>query len=136
MRLLKPTCPAISVMEAFVLIRRVCASALKIAGGRKICVVFGAMADKDCEGMTDIIIRDLKPDRMITVSPDEYRGKSGELIKEEFRSAGYKGGIIAFDSPREAVAYAENTKGENETVFIIGSIYLAGHAAEYFGDMK
>ncbi len=117
-------------------IRRVCASASKIAEGRKICVVFGAMKDKDCEGMTDIIIKDLKPDRLITVSPDEYRGKSGELIKEVFRSAGYKGNITAFDSPDEAVGYARKTKGANETVFIIGSIYLAGHAAEYFGDIK
>ena len=117
-------------------IRQVAASARKIADGRKICVVFGAMKDKDCGTMTGIVADVLSPENIITAPPDEYRGMSGEELKEEFREAGYTGSITAFEKPENAFEYAEEMRDAGSIVFIIGSIYLAGCAAEYFGEKQ
>ena len=108
-------------------VRAFCHAALNL-DKKSHTVLFGAMADKEWQEMADIICEELKPELVITVSPDEWRGVSSKEAAGYFESKGVAS--VAFDETKQAFDYAVKKKG-NGRLLVAGSLYLIGRILHY-----
>ena len=92
----------------------------KYRPGQNITFIIGIMKDKDIEAMIDVLVRDT--DTLIAIKADDSERAAipDEIIKYS------KGNNIICDDLKEAVSAARKAAGNNGTVCIAGSLYLAG----------
>jgi len=98
--------------------------------GRRLHVLFGAMADKDIGGM----LRQLEPlaPRMTVVSPDLKRAKAPEEIAAMAASLGLEVAVKPDTaSALEGIAADLNA---DDVLLITGSFYLIGEAKKWFSE--
>ena len=88
----------------------------------KVCVIAGMMGDKAVEksleplmGVTDVFY---------AVTPENPRAMSSEELSEIARK--YVDEVYAVDKITDAVKSAVNALGEDDALFVVGSLYLAG----------
>jgi dihydrofolate synthase/folylpolyglutamate synthase len=93
-------------------------------------LVFGVMGDKDVAEM----VRELYPrfDRIVTCEPYPPRSADAESLAEKARAMGID--AVAEPEPRAALARAL-ASGER-SIFVGGSLYLAGAAIEYLDALR
>ncbi|MEA2491829.1 MAG: dihydrofolate synthase / folylpolyglutamate synthase [Acidobacteriota bacterium] len=93
-------------------------------------LVFGVMGDKDVDEMTN----ELFPlfDRIITCEPYPPRSADAETLAEKARARGIE--VVAEKDPRSALARAVGSG--QRSIFVGGSLYLAGTAIEYFDALR
>lgn len=91
-------------------------------GGKKICFVVGAMADKDVEGMMSLIVPMAKA--FYTVRPDNDRAMSAEKLRGLLQGLGAD--AFEYDSIEDAVRTAIESAGKDGVVAALGSLYFSG----------
>ena len=88
----------------------------------KLYVVAGMMADKEVEGSLKPLIEAC--DCFVAVTPDNPRAMSCDELGEIANK--YCTNVIAIPSPIDAVKSVGEKLGENDALFVVGSLYLAG----------
>jgi dihydrofolate synthase/folylpolyglutamate synthase len=93
-------------------------------------LVFGIMGDKD----VDEVVSAFFPlfDRIITCEPYPPRSADAQLLAARARAAG----IAAMAEPDPRAALDQAMASGERTVFVGGSLYLAGTAIEYFDALR
>ena len=101
-------------------------AAFEIIGrrGKKPCLLFGVMEDKDYREMAALLCRRIPWQAIGLVHGNSARGASLSSLREAFEPV-YGGPVYEFSSAEEAV---ENVKGMfgDSLVFCAGSLYLTG----------
>lgn len=89
---------------------------------QKLTFIVGMMKDKDYMSMIEEVLPFSK--KILTVSPDPYRGFPARVVANELRT----NGIVAesFDSVNEVIDYLGEQKDVNEIFVVFGSLYLIG----------
>lgn len=110
-------------------IRAFARAASELSGKQKI-LLFAVVSDKEYEEMADILLREFAPDVLILTQISYRRGLDiGDLERAAVRAAKKAGGgprLLVRPSVEEAFALALEEKGEEDTVFCAGSLYLIG----------
>ncbi|MCI8464508.1 MAG: bifunctional folylpolyglutamate synthase/dihydrofolate synthase [Lachnospiraceae bacterium] len=128
---MEPVCPGIYMDGAHNDdgIRVFIEAVTKLSCTGKKYLLFSAVMEKDYETMIDEICRQADFDGFILTKLDSYRALPLKEILEAFEKRTKKP-IWSFDHIREAFAFAREKKGEDDLLFIAGSLYLAGSIKE------
>jgi dihydrofolate synthase/folylpolyglutamate synthase len=96
--------------------------------GRRLIVLFGAMADKDLRG----ILSELAPiaDRFVFTAPRLKRAADPRKLSEIAASLGKEGAV--FDRVDQAIPSILESLGSDEVWLITGSLFLVGEARRWF----
>jgi dihydrofolate synthase / folylpolyglutamate synthase len=107
---------------------RALASYLRGLGGPKPTLVFGAMRDKDVEGMLEVLLPEVS--RVIVTRPSNTRAAPADELASRIRAVapGLEVDVIA--RPRDAV---ERATADSPFVVVAGSIFLLGDIIQEFG---
>lgn len=89
---------------------------------KKLCVIAGMMNDKDVENSLKPLIS--KADTFIAVTPENPRAMKAEKLGEIAKK--YCHNIIVCDNANSAVDTVKNKITDNDMLFVVGSLYLAG----------
>lgn len=110
-------------------IRAFAQAASELSRGRRI-LLFAVVSDKEYGEMADILLREFAPDVLILTQISCRRGLDiGALEKAAAEAARRAGGgpqLLIRPSVEEAFALALEEKGQGDTVFCAGSLYLIG----------
>ena len=86
------------------------------------------LADKDYASLFEIL--DPAADAYVCVAPNSERALSAEALAAHLRRFGKP--VTACDSIREGIEAALSLAGRDAMVCIVGSLYMAGEARDYF----
>ena len=111
-------------------IRAFARAAASLSGKRKI-LLFAVSSDKEYREMAEILLREFAPDVLILTQIAYGRGLDIHRLEEASREAMAKAGghgprLFVRPSAEEALLTALDEKGEEDTVFCAGSLYLIG----------
>lgn len=98
--------------------------------GKKVIFLFGVMADKDYDGILDIILPHAK--ELIAVTPDNPRA----LPARELAAHVARKGFSAVRACEDAISGMElilKTAGEEDVICALGSFYMVGALRRMFG---
>ena len=97
--------------------------------GRKLKVLFGAMADKDLAGL----LSEIAPitDQFIFVAPNMKRAATPEQLVLLARSLGLKG--TAAGGVAETLDAVTTRLELNDVLLVTGSLFVVGEAKQWFG---
>ena len=109
----------------------------ELLAGTKVTLVFGAMGDKDLDGMARALVPHVA--RLVAVKSRVERAASPESVVSAFRSAAESAGMSplvteAIPSVGEALRKVLGQSSPSETILVAGSIYVAGEALEALAD--
>ena len=93
--------------------------------GKKI-LLFSVVSDKDYKSMIHALTDNNLFTQIIAVPLQDARGLSLEHLKENF-SFCHKDAVNYFETVEEGFSYALSEKGEEDMLFVAGSLYLVGH---------
>jgi dihydrofolate synthase/folylpolyglutamate synthase len=102
-------------------LERSLAAVQKLAKGRPLVIVFGAMSDKDLPSMLAMVGRVGAP--VIFSRIDWHRAAAPAVLADQF-----KGESETTESSAEALSRARERVGRDGIVFVCGSLYLVGEA--------
>ncbi len=91
-------------------------------------VVYAGMKDKDYQSIIEFFGG--RVSKLILTSPDNIRAENPNVLKRTADAAGVEAEVIEHSD--DAVGYALNIAGVNDTVFVCGSFYLAGEVRRIF----
>lgn len=91
-------------------------------------VVYAGMKDKDYQSIIEFFC--YRVSKLIFTLPDNVRAESPNVLKQMADAVGLESEVIEHSD--DAVGYALNIAGENDTVFVCGSFYLAGEVRKVF----
>jgi dihydrofolate synthase/folylpolyglutamate synthase len=92
--------------------------------GRRVILLTGVMADKDVEGLADILAP--LAGEAICVKPEQMaRAEDAEALAALYR-ARTDAPVRAMDSAKDALAAAKKSAGEGDVILVCGSLYLVG----------
>ena len=110
-------------------IRAFARAASQIPGKRKI-LLFAAASDKEYPTMLRLLFETLRPDAAVLTRIAGSRGLEVETLRaaaeKEAKEAGLSVPMTVRPTAKEALLAALQDKGEDDTVFCAGSLYLAG----------
>ena len=110
-------------------IRAFARAASQIPGKRKI-LLFAAASDKEYPTMLRLLFETLRPDAAVLTRIAGSRGLEVETLRaaaeKEAKEAGLSVPMTVRPTAEEALLAALQDKGEDDTVFCAGSLYLAG----------
>ena len=89
-------------------------------------LMLGVLADKDVEGLTDIL--DTAADAYVTATPASPRAMSARELAERLKKYGKP--VTACDTIAQAVETAKRLAGPDGVACCVGSLYMAGEARE------
>ena len=102
-------------------LERSLAAVQKLAKGRPIVIVFGAMRDKDLPSMLELLRSANAP--LIFSRIDWHRAAAPAVLAEQFHAESETA-----ESSAEALGRARERAGRDGIVFVCGSLYLVGEA--------
>ena len=106
-------------------IRKFADAAEYFAGDFPICLLFGAVNDKDYPDMIGLIAGKIRPERVVTTQIGGAREVPAEELAEVFREKGCAD-VTAEPDPKKAFGLALQKKPEDGLLFCVGSLYLVG----------
>ena len=106
-------------------IREFLKTARRIAGRRPVSLLFSAVSDKDYEKMIQEICEEVSFQRIVVTQITGSRRTDAELLAEIFRKY-TDTEVISCSETAEAFILAAEKRKEGETLFCVGSLYLAG----------
>ncbi len=104
------------------------ASYLRTLGGAKPALVFGAMRDKDVDGMLAILLPAV--DRVVVTRPSSPRAADPDALAARVRAIDPSIAVEVVASPADAVALAS---AGSKFVVVAGSIFLLGDVMQRLG---
>ena len=107
---------------------RALTSYLRGLGGPKPTLVFGAMRDKDVDGMLEVILPEV--DRVIVTRPSNSRAADPDELASRIRRLAPSLQVDVIQSPHDAV---ERATTDSPFVVVAGSIFLLGDIMQDFG---
>ena len=107
---------------------RALASYLRALGRTKPTLVFGAMRDKDVDGMLEVLLPEVG--RVIVTRPSNTRAAPTEELASRIRELAPALDVEVIVSPRDAV---ERATTDSPFVVVAGSIFLLGDVMQEFG---
>lgn len=96
---------------------------------RKKMILFAVSADKDYDSVIKIISEEFDPDKVYITKFDSDRTLDTTALRETFEKHFSKYDITVFETLDEAVEMLKSIP-EDEVVFAVGSLYLAGELRE------
>lgn len=100
--------------------------------GEKI-LLFSVVTDKNYDGMIKHLVKNQEWKTVYIAGIDTARGADLQGLKEIFEKYGSKN-ILVFAKADEAFRRAAEDKRDGETLFCVGSLYLAGEIKKYIQD--
>ena len=107
---------------------RALASYLRSLGRERPTLVFGAMRDKDVDGMLEVLLPEVG--RVIVTRPSNPRAASAEELASQIRTLAPSLQVDVIGSPHDAVTRATS---DSPFVVVAGSIFLLGDIMQEFG---
>lgn len=98
-------------------------------------LVFAAVSDKDYGEMIGMLCRELPVSRVTVAQVDSARATDRNILMEQFRRAGCPV-VEAYESAAEAMDAALQAKGEEDRLYVVGSLYLIGEIKGYLRDRE
>jgi dihydrofolate synthase/folylpolyglutamate synthase len=95
--------------------------------GRRIAVIFGCAADKDIDGMLEVMGARLSNVPVVFTRSDNPRSADAADLRDQFGRRGGRRGEIAANVA-EAIRAAARQAGPDGLVVVCGSLYLVGEA--------
>ena len=92
-------------------------------------ILFAVSADKDYDSVIKIISEEFDPDKVYITKFDSDRTLDTTALRETFEKHFSKYDITVFETLDEAVEMLKSIP-EDEVVFAVGSLYLAGELRE------
>ena len=92
---------------------------------KKNVLLFAVVSDKDYRKMIQILMEKDEFERVYLTSINDERGLSTDELKTVFRQYTNKE-IFIYHDPNNAYVKCLNEKKDNERVYAVGSLYLAG----------
>lgn len=89
-----------------------------------IVMIFGAMRDKDVEGIGDILFK--KVDSLVFTEPDNTRALTAAELRERVAARIGDKRVMLTESVKEALKAARKEAGDEKQVLVTGSLYLVG----------
>ena len=108
-------------------LERSLAAVQKLAKGRRLVIVFGAMRDKDLPSMLELLRSANAP--VIFSRIDWHRAAPPTVLAEQFHAESETA-----ESSAEALRRARERAGRDGIVFVCGSLYLVGEAIAQYKD--
>lgn len=96
---------------------------------RKKAILFAVSADKDYDSVIKIISEGFDPDKVFITQFNSDRTLDTDSVRETFEKYFYKYDITVYENLDEAVEMLNNIP-EDEILFAVGSLYLAGELRE------
>lgn len=106
-------------------IRKFAETAEYFTGEYPICLLFGAVNDKDYPDMIGLIAGKIHPESVVTTQIGGAREVPAEELAEVFREKGCAN-VTAEPDPKKAFGLALQKKPEDGLLFCVGSLYLVG----------
>lgn len=101
---------------------------------KNIQLLFAAVSDKDYREMVKMLCESLHPSAVTVVHIDSARATDEHLLAGLFRTAGCNC-VEQYPSAGEALEAALAKKGENDRLYVVGSLYLIGEIQRILNSM-
>lgn len=95
-------------------------------------ILFSAVADKDYEGMIELLCKKTRAQGYVITRLQDERGVQLEVLADQFRQYA-DCPVYAEDNLEKAFAYAMDQKGAEGRLYCLGSLYLVGELKQLIG---
>lgn len=101
---------------------------------KRLFLIFGAMQDKDIDGMCRILSD--TADCVVTTKSKSERAASPRIIKEKMLKCNKDIDVIVTDSVAEAIGKCKGKACEEDLILVTGSLYVVAEAMEELAQMR
>lgn len=103
------------------------AKRIRMRRGKRVHLLFAAVADKNYAGMIAQLCEKLPADRVTIAHLEDGRAAGVDELEAEFcKHLEERGEIRSFPTSRAALSYALKQKTGDDLLFVVGSLYLIG----------